>query len=188
MGNKTLTIVVVAAAVVIFGAGGYYIGSRSSSRQAAGPGGANEPQASNFYAVTADLKSRLDANPKDVDLVMRLADVYFDAKQFSEAAEFYKRALVLRPDDAEIYNNLGLSIHYLGNSAEGLRYVNDGVSKNPYHQRILLTKGFILAYGMGDMGAAKEAWEKARVINPDSQIGKAASEFLAQTNAQANRK
>lgn len=183
-----MTIVVVVAAIVIFGVGGYYVGSRSSSRQAAGRGVANEPQASNFNAVTADLKSRLDANPKDVDLVMRLADVYFDAKQFTEAAEFYKRALSLRPDDAEIYNNLGLSIHYMGNSVEGLRYVNDGVKKNPYHQRILLTKGFILAYGLGDMGAAKEAWEKARVINPDSQIGKAASEFLAQTNARTNRK
>lgn len=183
-----MTIVVVIAAIVIFGAGGYYVGSRSSSRQAVGRGVANEPQASNFYAVTADLKSRLDANPGDVDLVMRLADVYFEAKQFQEAAEFYKRALGLRPDDAEIYNNLGLSVHYLGNSAEGLRYVNEGINKNPYHQRILLTKGFILAYGLGDMGAAKEAWEKARVINPDSQIGKAASEFLAQTNARTDRK
>ncbi|MEK7774021.1 MAG: hypothetical protein AAB307_06690, partial [Deltaproteobacteria bacterium] len=83
---------------------------------------------------------------------------------------------------------LGLSVHYQGNSAEGLRYVNEGMERNPYHQRILLTKGFILAYGLGDLGAAKEAWEKAMAINPESQVGKAASEFIAQTNAQTNRK
>lgn len=183
-----MTIVVIVAAIVIFGVGGYYIGSRPSSRQSTGQGAVNEPQTSNFYAVTSDLKSRLEKNPGDVDIIMRLADVYFDAKQFNEAADYYKKALVLRPDDAEIYNNLGLSIHYLGNSAEGLRYVNEGMGRNPYHQRILLTKGFILAYGLGDLKAAKEAWEKTRAINPESQVGKAASEFIAQTNAQTNRK
>jgi len=183
-----LTIGIVAVVFAVGIGGGYYIGSRPSSRQATGQGAVNEPQPSNFYAVTADIKSRLEKNPGDIDLIMRLADVYFEAKQFNEASEYYKKALELRPDDAEIYNNLGLSIHYQGNSAEGLRYVNEGMKKNPYHQRILLTKGFILAYGLGDLGAAKEAWEKTRAINPDSQVGKAASEFIVQTNAQINRK
>ena len=83
-----------------------------------------------------------------------------------------------------MYNDIGLSLHYLGNSAEGLKYIEEGIAKNPYHQRIWLTKGFILAYGVGDLDGAKEAWEKTRALNPESRIGKAAADYLTQVSKQ----
>lgn len=132
--------------------------------------------------VITDLKARLSAKPNDPDTLQKLGDAYFDAKQFNEAVTYYKQALKFKPSDADIYNDLGLSMHYLGNSAEGLNYIEEGIKKNPYHQRIWLTKGFILAYGMGDLNGARAAWEKANALNPQSQVGKAASEFLAQFN------
>ncbi len=136
----------------------------------------------NNSTLIEELKASLKARPDDPEVMVHLGDAYFDLKQFNEAVTYYKMALAKKPNDAEIFNDIGLSVHYLGNSPEGLRYVEEGLKKNPYHQRVWLTKGFILAYGMGDLEGARAAWEKARTLNPESQVGKAASEFLAQFN------
>ncbi len=153
----------------------------TASRVTDVPAVANNMPAVDSQVIT-DLKTRLEAKPNDGETLQRLADAYFDAKRFDEAATYYKKALEHKPGDADILNDLGLSLHYLGNSAGGLNYIEEGIKKNPYHQRIWLTKGFILAYGMGDLNGARAAWEKANALNPESQVGKAASEFLAQFN------
>jgi tetratricopeptide (TPR) repeat protein len=156
--------------------------SRSDDYQKTGSGEENVQVAPhvNGSALIGELKSKLKENPDDPGILWRLADVYFESRQFPEAAENYKKVLAILPDEVEVYNELGLSQHYMGDSAAGLRYVNEGIEKNPYHQRIWLTKGFILAYGMGDLKGAREAWMKSKTLDPESQIGKAADEFLAQ--------
>lgn len=177
IGNLFIGTLIVAAVLPVLSAC-----SRQDDRQKAGSGSENAQVAPhvNGSALIDELKGKLRENPNDAGIMWRLADVYFEARQFPEAAEYYKKVLAILPDEVEVYNELGLSQHYMGNSAEGLRYVNDGINRNPYHQRIWLTKGFILAYGMGDLNGAREAWVKSRTLDPESQIGKAAAEFLAQ--------
>ncbi len=175
----------VAGLIAVFGIVGYRIGERSiGSGAGISAQGREVPQASqaNNSALIDELKASLKERPGDPEILGRIGDAYFDLKQFNEAVIYYKMALAKKPNDAEIYNDIGLSVHYLGNSSEGLRYVEEGLKKNPYHQRIWLTKGFILAYGMGDLEGARAAWEKARKLNPNSQVGKAASDFLVQFN------
>ncbi|MBE7415251.1 MAG: tetratricopeptide repeat protein [Deltaproteobacteria bacterium] len=129
--------------------------------------------------LIADLESRLKETPGSPDIMWRLADAYFEARQFEQAASYYKKVVDTGSGETDVYNGLGISLHYMGKSAEGLTFIEEGIKKNPYHQRIWLTKGFILAYGLGDMEGAKAAWEKATVLNPESQVGKAASEYLS---------
>ncbi|MFQ5735228.1 MAG: tetratricopeptide repeat protein [Thermodesulfobacteriota bacterium] len=157
--------------------------SKSDDTRKTATGGVNAPAAGpqvNSTALIDDLKARLKEDPNDADILWRLADVYFESKQFAESSEYYKKVIAVKPNETDVYNDLGLSQHYMGNSSEALRYINEGIKKNPYHQRIWLTKGFIMAYGMGDLEGAKTAWEKANALNPESQIGKAAADFLAQ--------
>jgi len=160
--------------------------SKSEKQETASADNATPAMVANMPAVDSpiitELKARLEAKPNDPDTLQKLGDAYFDAKRFNEAVTYYKRALEFKPGEADIFNDLGLSLHYLGNPAGGLNYIEEGIKKNPYHQRIWLTKGFILAYGMGDLDGARAAWEKANALNPESQVGKAASEFLAQIN------
>ena len=90
--------------------------------------------------------------------------------------------MTINPDDIDSYNDLGLAHHYLGKSQEGIKYLDEGIKRNSYYQRIWLTKGFILAYGVGDLDGARAAWEKAKGLDSESQAGKAAEDFLAQFN------
>jgi tetratricopeptide (TPR) repeat protein len=130
--------------------------------------------------VMSEYEARLKENPKDWQALSGIADSYFGLRRFNEAIDYYKKALDVNPDDVDSYNDLGLSYHYLGNSSEGLKYIEQGIKTKPFYQRIWLTKGFILAYGVGDLEAARAAWEKTEGLDKESQIGKAASEFLAQ--------
>lgn len=171
-----------ALALILASSAGLYGCSKKDEGQS--PSGAQSPgmqagQASHS-ALINELKARLAERPDDPDVIVKLADAYFELKQFNDAVVYYKKYLEFQPGNADTYNEIGLCLHYTGNTAEGLKYVEEGIKREPLNQRIWLTKGFLLAYGMGDLDGARAAWEKARVLNPESQIGQAAAEFLAQ--------
>ncbi len=181
--NTGKVVLVIVALVIVF-IGGYILGGRSSNRSKSVYAGteSSAPLPANRSTVVAELESKLKENPDDTRILISLAEAYFERKQFNEAVTYYKRAVQADPSDADIYNDIGLAMHYMGNSAEGLKYIEEGITKNPYQQRIWLTKGFILAYGMGDLDAAKEAWEKTKALDPMSGIGKAAADYLSQVS------
>lgn len=111
-----------------------------------------------------------------VDLA-RKADEYFTTNQFDQAADSYQQLLMLSPHDVETYNNLGITLHYLGRSAEALRRLNEGVAIDPTHQRIWLTLGFVNRE-TGNTEQARNALKTAVNIDAGSEIGKAAAEML----------
>ena len=125
-------------------------------------------------------KETLKQNPEDWQSLAGLADSYYGLGRYDDAIGYYKKAIEVNPDDIDSYNDLAIANHYLGRSEEGLKYIEKGLVKNPYYQRIWLTKGFILAYGTGDLDKARAAWLKARTLDPENPIGKAADDFLAQ--------
>ncbi|MBE9528605.1 MAG: tetratricopeptide repeat protein [Proteobacteria bacterium] len=191
MASKSSSTIIVAVIVaVVFGIGGYMVGSMSGSNgsgkvyQSAGD---NVQQASSGGAIIKELLAKVKKSPEDVETTISLADAYFEAKQFEEAIRYYIIAIELDPNRPWGYNAIGLALHYMGNPLEALKYIELGIEHNPYHQQIWLTKGFILAYGMADRDGAKAAWEKAKAINPESRVGKAAGEYLVQISKQAGQ-
>lgn len=180
---KSMNLMSGAAVIAIFAILAFGGCSKEKGQQAGGDAqhagqAAPNQQAANVTLIT-ELENKLKENPGSHEILWRLGDAYFDSRQFQQSANYYKKVLEIKSGEADLYNDLGLSLHYLGNSADALRYIDEGIRINPYHQRIWLTKGFILAYGAGDMDGAKAAWEKAAALNPESQIGKAATEYLS---------
>jgi tetratricopeptide (TPR) repeat protein len=182
--NNIIIIVIVLFFAVI---GGYLVGRRSGR----GPGGEvslkegkvsgsamTNIQRIDDIELINDLKKKIKENPNDANALAYLGDIYFNLRQFQEAIKYYKKTIEINPKDIDSYNDLGLAYHYIGESEEGLRVVEEGVKIDPYFQRIWLTKGFMLAT-TGRIAGAREAWTKAVAIEPKSDIGKAASSFLA---------
>ena len=182
--NSTGKVIAAIVILVVVLVAGYLIGrsGNDSGSKSVQNGDAALSQPANRSAAVAELEAMLKEKPGDVDLLVTLGDAYFEVKQFGKAADRYKSAIKADPAQSELYNDIGLALHYVGNSAEGIKYIEEGIKQNPYQQRIWLTKGFILAYGMGDLDAAKEAWEKTRALDPESGIGKAAADYLAQAS------
>ena len=107
----------------------------------------------------------------------RKADEFFANKQYARAAELYERLLVFSPNNAEIHNNLGLTLHYLGRSNEALRRLNAGVAADPTHQRIWLTLGFVNSQ-LGNTEQARSALTTATQVGTNESIRESAIKML----------
>lgn len=114
---------------------------------------------------------------KDPVEISRQADESFKKKEYDRAADLYQRLLTLDPDDVDTYNNLGITLHYLGRSTEALGKLNEGVVVNPKHQRIWLTLGFVNSQ-LGNTEQARTALTTAAKIDADNEIGQSAVKML----------
>jgi len=119
----------------------------------------------------------MPVNTDPVDIYLR-AEQFFADKQYGQAAQLYEQILALRPDDAEIHNNLGLTLFYLGRTDESLRTLNDGVAADPEHQRIWLTLGYVNSQ-VGNTEMARAALNNAIRIGTDEAIRESARKMLA---------
>lgn len=109
--------------------------------------------------------------------ISRKANEFFAARQYERAADMYERLLAFSPNDAEVYNNLGLTLHYLGRSEEALARLNEGVAADPQHQRIWLTLGYVNSQ-LGNIEKARTALTNAAQIGTDESIRQSANKML----------
>jgi Flp pilus assembly protein TadD len=108
---------------------------------------------------------------------MAHADDLFGKAQYDEAARLYQQALEADPKDVNTYNNLGITLHYLGRSGEALEVLNEGITLDPSYQRIWLTLGYVSSQ-VGQAEQARAALTKAVQMDPDSDVGQSASSML----------
>ncbi|MDH3416761.1 MAG: tetratricopeptide repeat protein [Gammaproteobacteria bacterium] len=118
-----------------------------------------------------------EPNMDDPAEISRQADQFFASQQYQQAAKAYERLLTLDPRNAEIYNNLGLTLHYLGRSDEALRRLNDGIAVNPDNQRIWLTLGFVNSQ-VGNVEQARKALTTATETGGNESIRQSALSML----------
>ena len=116
----------------------------------------------------------LPDNPVEIS---RQANEFFGSAQYEQAAMLYEKLLDFGPDNADTYNNLGITLHYLGRSDEALQKLNAGIAVDPSHQRIWLTLGFVNSQ-LGNTDAARSALTTAMEIGSDESIRKSAAEML----------
>lgn len=114
---------------------------------------------------------------RDPVLLGKRADQLFAQRRFREAIDLYRRVLELDPKDADAHNDLGLALHYAGDSAAALPILEEGVGLAPKDQRLWLTLGFVRARS-GDQPGAEEALRKAKGLNANNDIGQEASRLL----------
>jgi Flp pilus assembly protein TadD len=113
-------------------------------------------------------------NPAELN---QQANEAFQRQDFERAAELYQRLVELSPEDASAYNNLGLTLHYLGRSDDALQILQMGSELQPNFQRIWLTLGFVNK-GIGKNPEARQAFERAVALGADTDPGKSAQAML----------
>jgi Flp pilus assembly protein TadD len=186
-----LTWVVIVVAQITYGllvyaiTRSYYEGASVTVSQSpvASPEVAAHPQVGVF---DAKLQPGMNLQPsaealatEDPALIARLADDFFRRKEYPQAIELYQRALKINPDDVESYNDLGLSLFYVGQSQQALEILQTGVTKQPNFQRIQLTLGFIQMQ-TGNKEAAAAALKKAIALGTDNTVGQEAKRMLSE--------
>ncbi|HKJ21480.1 MAG TPA: sulfotransferase, partial [Gammaproteobacteria bacterium] len=99
-----------------------------------------------------------------------LANVYTRQQRLDEAVDHYRRALVLEPGRAEIYNNLGNALRYLGEYPQAADAYGKALALNPDHPmahegHANLGSALML---MGRPDEAGESFRRALALKPDA--------------------
>jgi len=121
--------------------------------------------------------------PRTPEEIARLADEHFTNRQYEAAAVLYQQLVQQDPNNVDLLNNLAITLHYVGRSDEALELVNDGVLADPNHQRIWLTRGFILSQ-TGRSGEAVSALEKVVELDATTPIADSARKMLSEIGGQ----
>ena len=62
----------------------------------------------------------MTANPNHAESCVNLGNVFQDLEQYEQALGYYERALKIRPDYADAFNNRGLALKELGRYDEAI--------------------------------------------------------------------
>ena len=118
------------------------------------------------------------AEPQNATPRVTLGNLYFDAEQYQNAAQWYQAALTLAPNNVDVSTDLGVSYYYLNDPDKALAQFDKSLTMDPRHTKTLLNVGIVRAFGKQDLAGAADAWEKVIAIAPQSPEGQAARRAL----------
>ena len=89
-----------------------------------------------------------------------------DQNKFEESINYYNQALKIKPDYAEVYNNLGLLFEDLSRFEDSLSYYNKAINLKPNDEKTYNNLGNLLNH-LGKYDEATKAFYKALKIKPN---------------------
>lgn len=117
-------------------------------------------------ARVKELRSKIQANPKDFDSLVELGNISFDQQTFDDAIELYRKALEVRPDAVNIRTDLGTAMFYQKRFDEAIAEFNLALRQSPADAQALFNLGVAMLKGKNDPRAALQYWEKLVETNP----------------------
>lgn len=152
---------------------GYLLRGSSSTVTAAGPSAgtwdsnsaalSSAPQPG---SAVAPLLEQLQGNPNDTDLLTRIGNQYYDAKDYGKAIEYYEKVLKITPDDVNVRTDMGTAIWYSGDPDRALKEYEKSLVYQPNHPQTLFNMGIVKWQGKQDPQAAISLWRKLLATNP----------------------
>ncbi len=164
---------------------GWIIGSQQGAVRApdpaAAPAAASAPAngGAPFDASrAAQLEQQAAADPRNASVRIALANLYFDAQRFDQAATWYEAALAIDPTDVNASTDLAVAYYQLQQPDKALAQIDHSLEVDPRHLKTLLNQGIIRAFGKQDLAGAAQSWQRVVDIAPDSEEGRRARQGL----------
>jgi len=139
-------------------------------------------------AQAAPLLARLSAGPNNPETLIEIANLYYDAQQYSVAVDFYTRALQFRPADASARTDMATAYWYLGNADEAISQFNKALETSPTNPNTLFNLGLVKWQGKHDSSGAIELWKKLLDANPNYEQKEKVIQMLSDVEKQASTK
>ena len=125
-----------------------------------------------FVSAEATLQKFLASQPRNVT-AQTLAGIVADRQnKLAEAEKHFALAAKIAPQSAETRNNYGAILVRLNRRAEAAKEFTASLAANPNQPSALVNLANI-RFAENDFKAARELFEKAKLIAPDAEISKA---------------
>ena len=122
-------------------------------------------------AKLADLTKKVAANPKDIASLQGIADLYFNANDWTNAKVFAQKVIAVDAKNAQGHISLGAAAYNAGDSATAEKTWKAGVALHPENAELHYDLGFLyMTTGRSDL--MKTEWAKVVEIDPKSELAK----------------
>jgi tetratricopeptide (TPR) repeat protein len=130
--------------------------------QTAGP---NAEGGAPMVARVNQLKARLQQEPGDVEALTGLANIYYDAAMWEQAANYYERAVQVAPDP-NLLTDLGVCYRGLRQFDKALEVFARAFALDPSHWQSLYNTVVVAAYDAGRTDLARQALASMESMTP----------------------
>jgi cytochrome c-type biogenesis protein CcmH/NrfG len=145
-------------------------------------------------AQAAPLIDKLKSDPADADLLASIGNLYYDARQYPIAVDYYARTLKVKPADAAVRTDMGTAFWFMGNADRAIAEFDKALAYVPNNPNTLFNLGLVKWKGKTDAAGAIAAWEKLLATAPnyeqktqvEQMLGEARNHVAAGAAAKAN--
>ena len=123
------------------------------------------------------LERRLVTDPHDAELKLELADSYVAGEQFRKAARIYGQLLDDEALGSVAYVRLALVRYRQGQRQQALTALESAVERWPELQEAHYLLA-VVAFAHQDLAHAVTEWDRAAELDPDSELGRSAAQFV----------
>jgi cytochrome c-type biogenesis protein CcmH/NrfG len=124
-------------------------------------------------APPADLQKQIDTlrsilkdDPKNLNVLIQLGNLYFDAEQFNQAIEAYSKALEIDPKNAAVRTDMGIMYRKKGDYDRAIAEFKKAAEVDPKHVNSRYNLGIVLLHDKQDIKGAIKAWEDYLRVEP----------------------
>jgi tetratricopeptide (TPR) repeat protein len=132
----------------------------------------------------APIIEQLKSQPDNAELLTSVGNLYYDAKQYLVAVDYYERALKVNPSDVSVRTDMGTGYWYLGNADKAIEEFNQALSYAPDNPNTLFNRGMVKWQGKKDATGALADWEKLLVANPNYQAKGQVEQMISEVKSQ----
>jgi tetratricopeptide (TPR) repeat protein len=125
------------------------------------------------------LLEQLKIDPNNASLLENLGNVYYDARQYPKAIEFYQRCLNLQPANSSVRTDMATAIWYTGNADGAIAEFQKSLSHEPTKPNTLFNLGIVLSQGKHDAAGAVAVWQKLLATNPNYENKEKVQQLIA---------
>jgi tetratricopeptide (TPR) repeat protein len=112
------------------------------------------------------LQSILKDDPKSLNALIQLGNLYFDTDQFDQAIETYSKALEINPQNANVRTDMGIMYRRKQNYDKAIAEFQKAAESDPKHINSRYNLGLVLLHDKGDIKGAIKAWEDYLKVEP----------------------
>jgi tetratricopeptide (TPR) repeat protein len=127
-----------------------------------------------YYQVRKDMDAAIgmfqlsfQLNPKNLDSMAMLADLYFEQGDLDAAVETYQFIIQHEPENAECYSYLGYLLWQMDHNEEAIQAYQMSLKLDPKNPISLNNLGVIYLDDLGQVEKAADLFDKAYQLKPD---------------------
>ncbi|HUA15332.1 MAG TPA: tetratricopeptide repeat protein [Verrucomicrobiae bacterium] len=135
--------------------------------------------------ATGPLLDAVNKNPSDFDSLVKLGNVFYDARQFPSAIQYYERALAIHPENPDVRTDMGTAYWYVGNADKAIEAMETSLRYRPGHPQTLFNLGWVRWQGKNDPKGAVDAWQQLLKANPDYPQRQQVEQYIAKAKEHA---